>query len=212
MLLVPAWTLAYWQAWLYWALATVAALATALYFLKRDPALMRRRLAVGARAERLKSQKIIQAIGGVMYAAIFIVAGTEHRVRWLADSGSGRPDRRCHRRRRLRADVRRLQGKYIYGEHRHGRARPARDGDGSLRDRAAPDVRREHRLVHRDSARARRAVGARAGGAIVDHGCRAARRRGALPSRFIAGLLRLLRNGPLAPDSRPLVASGRVRR
>lgn len=80
MLFVPAWTLAYRQAWLYWLLSTAAALSTALYFLKRDPALMRRRLDVGAGAEPLKSQKIIQAIGGVLYAAMFIVAGIEHRM------------------------------------------------------------------------------------------------------------------------------------
>ena len=80
MLFVPAWTLAYWQAWLYWLLSTAAALATPLYFLKHDPALMRRRLDVGARAEPLKSQKIIQGIGGLLYALMFVVAGIEHRV------------------------------------------------------------------------------------------------------------------------------------
>jgi protein-S-isoprenylcysteine O-methyltransferase Ste14 len=41
---------------------------------------MRRRLDVGARAEPRQSQKSIQATGGVLYAAIFIVAGIEHRV------------------------------------------------------------------------------------------------------------------------------------
>lgn len=81
MLFVPAWTPAYWQAWLYWTLSTAAAPSTALYFLKRDPALMRRRLDVGAAAEPLGSQKIIQGIGGLLYAATFVVAGVEHRVR-----------------------------------------------------------------------------------------------------------------------------------
>jgi protein-S-isoprenylcysteine O-methyltransferase Ste14 len=80
MLFVPAWTLAYWQAWLYWSLSTAATFATALYFLKHDPALMRRRVEVGARVETLRSQKIIQGIGGVLFAAMFIVAGIEHRV------------------------------------------------------------------------------------------------------------------------------------
>lgn len=80
MLFVPAWTLAYWQAWLYWSLSTAAAVATALYFLERDPALMRRRLEVGARAEPLRSQKIIQGLGGLLFAAMFIVAGIEYHV------------------------------------------------------------------------------------------------------------------------------------
>lgn len=80
MLFVPAWTLAYWQAWWYWTISSVAALATAVHFLRHDPALMQRRLEVGARAEPLKSQQTIQAIGGVLYAAMFIVAGIEHHA------------------------------------------------------------------------------------------------------------------------------------
>ena len=80
MLLVPARTLAYWQAWLYWSLSTAAALITALYFLKHDPALMRRRLGVGARVEPLRSQRRIQGVGGMLFAAMFIVAGIEHAV------------------------------------------------------------------------------------------------------------------------------------
>jgi protein-S-isoprenylcysteine O-methyltransferase Ste14 len=80
LLIVPAWTLAYWQAWLYWALSTAAAFATALWFLKHDPALMQRRREVGASAEPLESQKIIQGIGGFLHVATFIVAGIEHRV------------------------------------------------------------------------------------------------------------------------------------
>jgi len=80
MLFAPAWTLAYWQAWLYWSLSTAATFATALYFLKHDPALMRRRVDVGARVETLRSQKIIQGIGGVLFASMFLVAGIEHHV------------------------------------------------------------------------------------------------------------------------------------
>lgn len=79
MLIIPAWSLAYWQAWLYWALTSAASLATALYFLRHDPKLMQRRLEVGARAEALPNQKIIQGIGGAFVGAIYIVAGFEHR-------------------------------------------------------------------------------------------------------------------------------------
>ena len=78
-LFVPAWSLRFWEAWLYWCLSTAATLATTLYFLKRDPALMERRLEVGARAEPLRSQKYIQGIGGALVCAIYFVAGIEHR-------------------------------------------------------------------------------------------------------------------------------------
>jgi protein-S-isoprenylcysteine O-methyltransferase Ste14 len=80
MLFVSAWTLAYWQAWVYWSLSTVAAFATALYFLEHDPALMARRLEVGAHAESRRSQKMIQGIAGVLFGAVFVVAGLAHRV------------------------------------------------------------------------------------------------------------------------------------
>jgi protein-S-isoprenylcysteine O-methyltransferase Ste14 len=81
---VPAWTLAYWQAWLYWSLTTAAAWATARHFLEHDPALMRRRTDIGARAETLRSQQVIQGVGGLLFAATFVVAGIEHRVRGAA--------------------------------------------------------------------------------------------------------------------------------
>ena len=80
MLFVPAWTLIYWQAWLYWMISSTATLATALYFLRHDPALMRRRLEVGARAEPRKRQRTIQAVGSLFYAAMFIVAGIERHA------------------------------------------------------------------------------------------------------------------------------------
>ena len=80
MLIVPAWSLAFWQAWLYWILSSAAAFATALYFLAHDRALMQRRLEVGARAEALPSQKLIQGVGGAFVSAIYIVAGIEHRI------------------------------------------------------------------------------------------------------------------------------------
>lgn len=81
LLLVPAWSFRFWEAWLYWGLSTATALATTLYFLKRDPALMERRLEVGARAEPLRSQKYIQGIAGALVCAIYVVAGIEHRLR-----------------------------------------------------------------------------------------------------------------------------------
>jgi protein-S-isoprenylcysteine O-methyltransferase Ste14 len=51
-----------------------------LFFLRHDPALIERRLEVGAGAERERSQKIIQAIASVFLCAMFVVAGAEHRV------------------------------------------------------------------------------------------------------------------------------------
>ena len=55
LLFLPAWSLHFWEAWLYWILFSVSALIITLYFLKHDPRLIERRLAVGPSAEPEKS-------------------------------------------------------------------------------------------------------------------------------------------------------------
>lgn len=81
-LFVPAWSLRFWEAWLYWLLFSAAALILTLYFLKHDPRLIERRLEAGPIAEQEKSQKIIQAIASVLTCALFIIPGLDHRFHW----------------------------------------------------------------------------------------------------------------------------------
>jgi protein-S-isoprenylcysteine O-methyltransferase Ste14 len=95
MLFVPAGTLRWWQGWLYWAVFSACTTALSLYFLRRDPALVRRRMSVGPAAERLPSQKIIQAAAAVLVVALYVVPGLERRAHgrgfaapavWIADA------------------------------------------------------------------------------------------------------------------------------
>jgi len=51
-----------------------------LHLLRYDPALIARRMEVGAAAETERSQQIIQGITGAFSCAVFIVAGVEHRI------------------------------------------------------------------------------------------------------------------------------------
>ncbi len=83
---VPAWSLDYWQAWLYLALLSISLALVTWYFLKHNPALVDRRMHCGPRFETERSQQIIQSIGGVLLSGIFIVSGFEHRVRGSAIS------------------------------------------------------------------------------------------------------------------------------
>ena len=46
-LFVPAWSLRYWQGWLYLVVFSGCCVATTLYFLKHDPKLVERRAAAG---------------------------------------------------------------------------------------------------------------------------------------------------------------------
>jgi protein-S-isoprenylcysteine O-methyltransferase Ste14 len=79
LLFVPAWSLRYWEAWVYLCLFSFSVLFITFYFLRHDPKLIARRLEVGPTAEREPSQKVIQAIAGAFSCAVFIVAGLEHR-------------------------------------------------------------------------------------------------------------------------------------
>lgn len=82
LLFLPAWSLRFWEAWIYWTLSSASVLIITLYFLKHDPRLIERRLAVGPRAEPLKSQKLIQTITGALWCALMIVPGFDHRWHW----------------------------------------------------------------------------------------------------------------------------------
>ncbi len=64
LIFLPAWTLLWWQAWLFLAVFTAAVLAITLYFLERDPALIERRMNAGPAAETEVSQRRGGAGGG----------------------------------------------------------------------------------------------------------------------------------------------------
>lgn len=53
LVLVPAWSLHYWQGFLLWAHFCAWCTGLTLYFLKHDPALAERRMAAGSQAEEL---------------------------------------------------------------------------------------------------------------------------------------------------------------
>jgi protein-S-isoprenylcysteine O-methyltransferase Ste14 len=84
LLFLPAWSLRFREAWIYWVLFSASVLLITLYFLKHDPRLVERRLEVGPGAERRRSQVIIQAIASVMLLALFIIPGLDHRLGWSA--------------------------------------------------------------------------------------------------------------------------------
>ena len=81
-LLLPAWSFDFWEAWTFVGVFGVSVAAITWYLQKQDPDLLRRRLAAGPAAETERRQKIIQAIASIAFAAIFLVAGLDHRLRW----------------------------------------------------------------------------------------------------------------------------------
>jgi protein-S-isoprenylcysteine O-methyltransferase Ste14 len=78
-LFLPAWTLGYWQAWVYWAVFSVSVSAISVYFLRSDPVLIENRLKAGPGAEREGGQNVIQAALGILFISIFVVSGLDRR-------------------------------------------------------------------------------------------------------------------------------------
>uniref|UniRef100_I2Q0F8 Isoprenylcysteine carboxyl methyltransferase (ICMT) family protein n=1 Tax=Desulfovibrio sp. U5L TaxID=596152 RepID=I2Q0F8_9BACT len=79
LLFVPAGTLAYWQAWVYWLLFGGIAAASIGYFSKRDPALLERRSSM---REKEASQKCIMAAFIAAYYGLHAFAGLDRRFGW----------------------------------------------------------------------------------------------------------------------------------
>ena len=82
LLFAPAWTLDYWQAWLYGFVFIGLSSAIGIYFLKRDPKVLARRMRVGPKAEGELSQKIIMSIILAGFAALIVLPGFDHRWHW----------------------------------------------------------------------------------------------------------------------------------
>jgi|ERR1043166_599599 protein-S-isoprenylcysteine O-methyltransferase Ste14 len=86
MLFLPAWSLRYWQGWLYWLLFGAALVAITLYFLRHEPSLIRRRLGAGPTAEREPRQKLIQTFASILMAAVFVVSALDQARGWSSIS------------------------------------------------------------------------------------------------------------------------------
>jgi protein-S-isoprenylcysteine O-methyltransferase Ste14 len=84
VVLVPAWTLHFWQAWLFWIVFTAAQFAITLYFLRTDPHLIENRLRAGPRAESRPAQKLILFFAVILAGALVILPGLDHRFGWSA--------------------------------------------------------------------------------------------------------------------------------
>jgi protein-S-isoprenylcysteine O-methyltransferase Ste14 len=77
MLFVPAWTVRFWEAWVFWLLFSVLSALVTAHFLKSDPGLVESRLKAGPSAEHEKSQKIIQTLTAILWCTLIIVPGIE---------------------------------------------------------------------------------------------------------------------------------------
>lgn len=79
LVFLPAWTLNYWQAWVYLAVFIASVSAIVIYLVKRDPELLMRRM---NNKEEEKSQKIIHFLVNLAFAFLLIIPALDHRFGW----------------------------------------------------------------------------------------------------------------------------------
>ncbi len=82
LIFLPAWTISYWQAWIFLAVFTTSVLAITVYLMRYDPKLLERRVNAGPGAEKERKQKIIQSIASLAFIAIIVLPGLDHHFGW----------------------------------------------------------------------------------------------------------------------------------
>src|SRR5580765_2226516 len=75
LIFLPAWTLNFWQAWIYLLIFSGWVFFIDFYFLKKDRALLERRMKAGAANEKEKTQKIVQSIASICFISLYLVSG-----------------------------------------------------------------------------------------------------------------------------------------
>ena len=82
LLFVPAGTVRYWQAWLYLSIFFGAAALTTMFLMRRDPALLERRMRGGPSAEKQPTQKFIMLCTSLGFIALLVVPALDYRFAW----------------------------------------------------------------------------------------------------------------------------------
>ena len=82
LLFIPAWTLRYWQAWLFMVVFVGASGAITVYLAMHNPALLARRMKAGPAAETQPAQKIIVLVAMAGFIALLVVPAFDHRFGW----------------------------------------------------------------------------------------------------------------------------------
>jgi protein-S-isoprenylcysteine O-methyltransferase Ste14 len=89
LLLVPAGTVRYWQAWVYLSIFFGAAALTTMFLMRNDPALLERRMSGGPTAEKQPTQKFIMLWASLGFIALLVVPALDDRFAWSTVPLSG---------------------------------------------------------------------------------------------------------------------------
>jgi protein-S-isoprenylcysteine O-methyltransferase Ste14 len=82
LLFASAGTVAYWQGWVYLSIFFGAGILITLDLMRRDPALLERRLRGGPAAEKRRTEQVIMFWASLGFVALFVVPALDHRFGW----------------------------------------------------------------------------------------------------------------------------------
>ena len=84
LLFIPADTLHYWHAWVYLSIFIGASVLTTVYLMRKDRALLERRMRGGPTAEKRPAQRFIMLCTSIGFIALLVVPALDHRFGWSA--------------------------------------------------------------------------------------------------------------------------------
>jgi protein-S-isoprenylcysteine O-methyltransferase Ste14 len=82
VIFVPAWTLDYWQGWVFFLTLAILTSAATIYIAGTDKALLESRMRMGPTAEKSPIQKMITTLGALAFVAAIVVMVLDHRFNW----------------------------------------------------------------------------------------------------------------------------------
>jgi len=82
LLFIPAGTVSYWHAWVYLSIFIGASLLITRDLIRRDPALLERRMSAGPFAEKRAAEKVIMSFTSLGFIAVLVVPALDHRFHW----------------------------------------------------------------------------------------------------------------------------------
>ena len=161
LLFVPAWTVHYWQAWVYLSIFTGTSALTTLYLMRHDRALLERRMRGGPTAEKQPAQRLTMLCTSIGFIALLVVPALDFRFAWSAVPRGGVVGRRYSCRDRFLFHFPRVSREHILG--RNHRSRGGSEGHfyRAVCNRPPPDVRKRVAVPLWDAAGAWLVLGAR---------------------------------------------------
>ena len=79
LVFIPAWTIHYWQAWVFIVVFVVSTNAVGIYVALTDPALLKRRRRI---KEQRPAQRVIASLEILIFSALVVVSAVDHRFGW----------------------------------------------------------------------------------------------------------------------------------